>query len=376
MIHDDSSTRMLLRSIIRASSDFDAFCIDFFSDVYARFSSGMDRVERENQLLHLIPAEKIIAALKKRYAEQMERVERSESTGTPLGPPAVSTPIHSDLPMETPPPLSDPALEELRKAYRDKNLIAFVGAGLSAAAGLPLWRQLAELLRDHARDRTVSKDQLDEIQVLIDKERFIDALSALKSALGGGEFCKVIEMQLDDAGRQLPEVAKALAALGLATPGPTLRAVLTTNVDHLLERAFEGRWPALARATGDIAQRRHYILKVHGTLIDRGSWVFTREDYDRSMYADPQLQAAFSALFRTCPILFLGYGLADDDFDQVLAHVRALSGDHSPRHFALVDAKTMRPNRQRLLENAGLRLIPYPTGKHGQVIEVLRWLRS
>ena len=41
-------------------------------------------------------------------------------------------------------------------------------------------------------------------------------------------------------------------------------------------------------------------------------------------YADPVLKDAFSAIFLACPILFVGYGLADDDFDQILGRVRAL----------------------------------------------------
>jgi hypothetical protein len=132
----------------------------------------------------------------------------------------------------------------------------------------------------------------------------------------------------------------------------------------------------LPRATGDIASRRRYILKLHGTLLDRSTWVFTRDDYDRAMYADPKLETAFSALFHTHPILFVGYGLADDDFDALLGRVRALAGVQPARHFALVDEAGVKPWRKRKLEAAGVRLIPYGNtdGKHSEVIAILREL--
>ncbi|MEP7123703.1 MAG: SIR2 family protein [Byssovorax sp.] len=154
--------------------------------------------------------------------------------------------------------------------------------------------------------------------------------------------------------------------------------MLTTNLDGLLERAFAGRWTPMARATGDIAQRRRYILKLHGTLLDRATWVLTRAQYDRAMYADPQFQGAFSALFNACPILFVGCDLADDDLDLVLGRVRALAGSAPPRHFALVAADTVSQYRRSRLEKGGIRLIAYdnPDGQHAAVIAVLRDLAA
>ncbi|MEO7330465.1 MAG: AAA-like domain-containing protein, partial [Minicystis sp.] len=77
----------------------------------------------------------------------------------------------------------------------------------------------------------------------------------------------------------------------------------------------------------------------------------------QAAYADPQLASAFAALFQSCPMLFVGYGLSDDDFDQLLTRVRAFAGDQPPRHFALVAAEALKPFRRRELEQAGLRLL-------------------
>jgi hypothetical protein len=184
----------------------------------------------------------------------------------------------------------DPALEELRKTYRDGDVILFAGSGVSEAAGLPSSGQLVDLLHARAKGRRVSADALTEILRLKAVGKFIDALSVAKSAVGDVEFDEVVERELDDQRvLEVPEIAQAIAALS-----PKLRAVLTTNVDHLLERAFQGRWQPVYRATGDMARRRRVILKLHGTLWDRSTWVLTRKHYDRARYNDALLSQAFS----------------------------------------------------------------------------------
>ncbi|AUX30511.1 MULTISPECIES: SIR2 family protein [Sorangium] len=271
-------------------------------------------------------------------------------------------------------PQEDPAFSELREAFGSGNLLLFVGAGVSAAAGLPSWERLIAELVDRARARGAKEEDVDEITELIRKHQFIDALSAAKDSLGKTEFHAVISRLLDDrAIKSLPEIATTIASLQTK-----LRAVLTTNVDGLLERAFGGSWPAISRATGDLARQQRVIFKLHGTILDSSTWVFTRDEYDRALYADLRLRDTFTALFLTCPILFVGYGLADDDFDQLLARVRALSGDQPPRHFALVPSKTVTTYRRKRLESAGVRLIAYPNedGTHAELVSALRSLSA
>ncbi len=46
--------RELIRETLICDSDFDAFCLDFFPDVYQHFSAGMERVIKETLLLHSV----------------------------------------------------------------------------------------------------------------------------------------------------------------------------------------------------------------------------------------------------------------------------------------------------------------------------------
>ena len=43
--------RRLIHEILRSDTDFDAFCLDHFSDVHRRFTSGMDLEQKINLLL-------------------------------------------------------------------------------------------------------------------------------------------------------------------------------------------------------------------------------------------------------------------------------------------------------------------------------------
>ncbi len=179
-------------------------------------------------------------------------------------------------------------LADLRVAYAASNLIAFVGAGIPKAAGLPDWPALAQLLRDRLHHDGKPADVLAEVDDLIVKRHLIDALSAIKLALGEHEFNIAVEKAVDDSKRAVPDVATAIAELA-----PKLRAVFTTNLDHFLERAFGGAWDPFTSAQGDLAQRGQYIFKYHGTRRDRSTWVFTREQYDRAIFSRPQDRTLF-----------------------------------------------------------------------------------
>jgi NAD-dependent SIR2 family protein deacetylase len=85
------------------------------------------------------------------------------------------------------PTILDPALDELRQAYRDRALVLFVGAGVSAAAGLPSWAKLVKILAERAAARGATAEVLDEIDSLAKSWRFIDAL--LRCSREGTRLC-------------------------------------------------------------------------------------------------------------------------------------------------------------------------------------------
>ena len=134
----------------------------------------------------------------------------------------------------------------------------------------------------------------------------------------------------------------------------------------------------MTQAPGALASKRGYILKFHGTLLDRSSWVFSRDQYDSATFASPSTRATLEAIFRAFPILFVGCGLADDDLDLTLAAIRALSVGQASTHYALVVEGSVGHSKRANLEAAGLRLIEYDNvdGKHAELPRILRTIAA
>jgi WD40 repeat protein len=63
--------RRLLTNVIRRDADLEGLCIDYFPQVSARFSGGMDRVAKFNLLLELESAEAILDALRQFAPERL-----------------------------------------------------------------------------------------------------------------------------------------------------------------------------------------------------------------------------------------------------------------------------------------------------------------
>ena len=65
-----STIRRLLNNVLITDSDFDAFCLDNFRDIFVRFSNQMDRVTKLNLLLQY-HEETIVEKLEFDYAEKI-----------------------------------------------------------------------------------------------------------------------------------------------------------------------------------------------------------------------------------------------------------------------------------------------------------------
>lgn len=68
---DRAQVRALLSQALRDIAEFDAFCLDYFDKVHARFAGGMDRTARTNLLLEQIDLIEIVARLRQRHPERL-----------------------------------------------------------------------------------------------------------------------------------------------------------------------------------------------------------------------------------------------------------------------------------------------------------------
>ncbi|WP_082698583.1 SIR2 family protein [Mycobacterium sp. GA-2829] len=100
-------------------------------------------------------------------------------------------------------------------------------------------------------------------------------------------------------------------------------AIITTNWDEILDDAFPemevyvGQNDVLFSSTQTVGE----IYKIHGSITDPRSLVFTEADYERYWDANPYLIAKILTLFVENPIIFIGYSLGDPHIQRLLGNL-------------------------------------------------------
>lgn len=67
------SLRNLLDAVLRTDSDLNAFCLDYFSEIYRQFGSGMDRSTKYTLLLQTADPGEILESLREGYPSQFNK---------------------------------------------------------------------------------------------------------------------------------------------------------------------------------------------------------------------------------------------------------------------------------------------------------------
>jgi hypothetical protein len=194
------------------------------------------------------------------------------------------------------------------RAFRQE-LVLFLGAGVSQAAGLPSWGGLLEALAgtDLAADGDFQRlSPLDQARVL--KKRLSPDRPLGQTV----------------AERFRAEQYSLVHALLAALPVPE---VITTNYDALFEAASAavGR-PVDVLPYQQAAGGRRWLLKLHGCISRPEDIVLTREDYLRYDAGRAALAGLVQGLLITRHVLFVGFSLSDDNFHRIADAVRRAVG--------------------------------------------------
>lgn len=185
-------------------------------------------------------------------------------------------------------------------------LVPFIGAGVSATAGLPLWNELVASLSGDLP--AAEREDFDRLNVL-DQAHVLRHLHGDRAA-----FTRAIAERTNGHRYGL---APALLA-GLPT-----RETVTLNYDTLYETAARdvGR-PAAVLPWEPVTSQDRWLLKLHGSVHEPESIVLTREDYLGYRHGREALSALAKAMLLTRHLLFVGFGLADDHFHELMHDVR------------------------------------------------------
>jgi len=207
-------------------------------------------------------------------------------------------------------------------------LVPFMGAGVSMSAGAPSWKELISRLAAKV-DLTA-----EELASLTNNNRSaLDQAAFLRHAFyAKRSTTHVSELDLDNNDETDGGFAEAiveavlLPRYGLA---PALLAsfgskqAITLNYDDLYERAYRDVGGDLTVIPGRTAESTdNWLLKLHGSVDQPESIVLTRDDYLGFSANREALSAIVKANLITHHIMFVGFGLVDDHFHQIIHDVR------------------------------------------------------
>lgn len=274
-------------------------------------------------------------------------------------------------------PLRDdsPAIElppGLAEAYLAGSLIAFVGADVPLSAGLPAAEALPPAVLREALAYGLDPAVAEEVTAALADGDSGEALGLLAHELGRPMFHGIVAALLAADTRAVPPLAAAIAALA-----PTLRGILTTNLDDLLARALPAGWTCHPRLTAATDGHRHWLAHLRGMLgEDAGAWALSTGDLRVHLQREPLAAELLTAHLLTRTVMFVGANLDDPDVAEVLVRLAALTRGHGRQHYALVDAanlRAMRSQRRRDLLAAGVVVVPcgHVGGPFGGVLGVL-----
>ncbi len=248
---------------------------------------------------------------------------------------------------------------------RSRDILFWVGSGLSISSGLPSWKALRKSLQDAFDEKVQTFEEEDRDKaagksVIIQREdNAWTAFDMLKSELGRTSYQATIRKSLSIADKcEIPTIYKQIWSL-------RPRGVLNLNLDRLAAKAFAVVRPGatLHEFQGKQAGSFVHLLKspvpflanLHGISADESSWAFTRTDLG-NLLSDNAYRTFLTACLINSTIVFVG--ISADDV-AVRGHIDTLNswGINSGEHFWI----TSRRDRQtdRWAEDSGILVIRY-----------------
>lgn len=281
--------------------------------------------------------------------------------------------------------LSQQSLKRLQKYYAENNtgrgVVFFVGSGLSAEAGLPNWRSLAELLSAECKKLTetnsFSQSRLGHLYANLERESDIwSKFSYIKEILGQSTFSSAVKDILSTDRREIPEPYSLLCDL-------KLQGIVSLNIDDFMVRSMHNKikdqvYPVYGNddygRLSELTRMKPFLYQPHGSITSENSWVFTKEDFDK-LCDSPVHDNFLTSLFLRDTVIFIG--ISADDVGASLRLAKLREQKLRPEgHFWITTTSHL--EKREWAENSGIQQILYPASLgHARCIkEILKSLSS
>ena len=248
--------------------------------------------------------------------------------------------------------------KDLIHLLNSRQAIAFLGAGLSADAGLPTWPQLFKLVEEDIRTAGFSTAAAIKES---EARRLPHAFGALRKAGG--------EMFTPSFARHLQKTTVPGKYHHTVADWP-FRYYVTPNYDSLLESALSaahGSWVAVGNTHDEIRKLANdadgLVWHPHGGLAldsSKNRLVITDKDYDETYVSSPT-RDALETIARDRRLVFIGFGFADPDLLSILSIVGRVSSPTRPSFAFLAQEASADEQelRDAYREKYNIEIVPY-----------------
>lgn len=210
-------------------------------------------------------------------------------------------------------------ISDIAAALRSRQVILFIGAGVSKNLGLPDWTQLIQEMATHLK---------------YDPDVFMQHGSALELA----EYYQIKQSTLGHLRSWMDRTwhrdesivdRSAIHQLIFRLDVPIL---YTTNYDNWLEIGLSRRGSKFVKiaSVGDFANIKDgvtQVVKFHGDLADDDSLILTETSYFERLSFDSPLDIKFRADVMGRTVLFIGYGFSDINIRLLLYRLHRVWSD-------------------------------------------------
>lgn len=227
-------------------------------------------------------------------------------------------------------------VERLRErlASDDTSIFVFLGAGLSYGVGrtratfeddwydddyrFPSWPQLVNRMRDDLLVDPVISQHGESLKQFFEDQGPLDCAQSFWNYRQGPNYWDFLRRQFESQPGDDDRLSPSHHEL---TELP-IKTVFTTNYDELIETAYRTKG-VLYRASSSpreflnnlAAHQDIHIVKLHGTIQQPDTIVFTRSDYAKSRRERTQMFAHLVEQFQYATFLFVGFSLKDPNFN-------------------------------------------------------------
>lgn len=258
--------------------------------------------------------------------------------------------------------------EPLVKALVDGEAVAFIGAGVSVASGLPLWSELltgllARAESSSSKQLSIPSDEWKLTRKFLAQNDYLLAAEMLHQGLPESTFRTYIKGTLDNV-PEPNDLHYSIARLPFSL-------ALTVNFDTLLERA-NPKAPCYTWKDHDaifhaIREKEFAIVKLHGSVNDVDAVRLTRTQYRQAEFETPEFNECLKSLLTWKTFLFIGYSLRDSDLLHLLDTTRSRFGKRFGPHYAIMPKDEVDEKFEKYLNDAlSIKVLPYTPEEIGR----------